>query len=841
MSSNRPTQQFLMRAALLQSVYPKLAAVVGEVDDLDAGRLVAETERIGLLSRRSDAHAGGRRYHPLVQQFLEARLRREVGDDEVLRLHRLIANYAAQIDWRLAAHHFAAAGDIDDLHRLVEASLPSIMAGGDFALAESFIDRMPDGRTWPIFDIVLSRMELRRGRPEDAVRLAESAIEGLRPDTGSPIFDQALANLTSVYFSVGLLTRALRTAAELCDVGQSEQLVAIGHATIDLIDASMDGSLMEPLTQLRLMAESQRLSGDLHYFGVTQINIGEIERAIGNPEGVLEAAEAAITALSASSDSYEIASARLLRTWALAHRNQMSSARKEIDHVLGSNFQIVHDETRFEVASIFLEYGDHAQARSVLLGLGPLELMVPDLQDQYPAVMAAIDIAEGMYEKARARVERVAVDLPHREPAFKARILTIRALAAVLGGDGDSEELARAASEQAVKQKSGRWAIQAEILRGALAGKSQLEGVLRNHGSAIGPWVSVLSDLFAGNLESCSPYVRAIVESEASARPDRWRNGLRRAVMNDRTGTGVWAANLLDSIGLQSDVEVLRGFARQSRNGSSVNVGRRLARQVADRIEVADLGRVQVRIGDRRVDGDTIRRKVLALLCFLITRPNLAAARDQVVDALWPDQDPTAASNSLNQTVYFLRRVFEPNYVDDLSPGYLRHETDLLWLDSDLVHAESAACREWIDEARTSSVWATIDSIESVIQGPLRARLRIRRVVGQLSRQPACVISRGHRASNRRRSTSSSVRSRHRALPSSAWTSIPRANRSSGNSSASTDRRAPTRPPRSSTGTTRLRCRTTWGSAAHRSGRSSDRAHTPRAIRLPGRIGKVPY
>ena len=160
------TQQFLMRAALLKSVYPKLAAVVGEVDDLDAGRMVAETERIGLLSRRSDTHTGGRRYHPLVQQFLEARLRREVGDAEVLRLHRLIANYAAATDWRLAAHHFAAAGDIEDLYRLLEASLPSIMAGGDFALAESFIDRMPDGRTRPIFDIVLSRMELHRGRPD---------------------------------------------------------------------------------------------------------------------------------------------------------------------------------------------------------------------------------------------------------------------------------------------------------------------------------------------------------------------------------------------------------------------------------------------------------------------------------------------------------------------------------------------------------------------------------------------------------------------------------------------------------------------------------------------------
>ncbi len=210
-------QQFLMRASLLQSVYPKLAAVVGEVDDLEAGRLVAETERIGLLSRRSDAPAGGRRYHPLVKEFLEARLRREAGDDEIIRLHRLIAVHARATDWRLAAHHFAAAGDIDDLHSLVEASLPSIMAAGDFAIAESFIDRMPDGRTWPIFDIVLSRMELHRGRPTNAVRLAETAVAALSSNPGSPILDQALANLTSVYYQAGLLRRSLETAALLCD------------------------------------------------------------------------------------------------------------------------------------------------------------------------------------------------------------------------------------------------------------------------------------------------------------------------------------------------------------------------------------------------------------------------------------------------------------------------------------------------------------------------------------------------------------------------------------------------------------------------------------------------
>ena len=37
--------------------------------------------------------------------------------------------------------------------------------------------------------------------------------------------------------------------------------------------------------------------------------------------------------------------------------------------------------------------------------------------------------------------------------------------------------------------------------------------------------------------------------------------------------------------------------------------------------------------------------------------------------------------NSLNQTSYFLRRVFEPDYVEDLSPGYLHHDSDVVWLD----------------------------------------------------------------------------------------------------------------------------------------------------------------
>jgi DNA-binding SARP family transcriptional activator len=74
----------------------------------------------------------------------------------------------------------------------------------------------------------------------------------------------------------------------------------------------------------------------------------------------------------------------------------------------------------------------------------------------------------------------------------------------------------------------------------------------------------------------------------------------------------------------------------------------------------------------------------------------MTSTRDQVLDAIWPDLDPVDALNSLNQTVYFLRRVLEEHYVDDLSPGYLHHDSDLIWLDTDLVGSRSNLCRRLI-------------------------------------------------------------------------------------------------------------------------------------------------
>ncbi len=107
-----------------------------------------------------------------------------------------------------------------------------------------------------------------------------------------------------------------------------------------------------------------------------------------------------------------------------------------------------------------------------------------------------------------------------------------------------------------------------------------------------------------------------------------------------------------------------------------------------------------IRIGERTVPGTDIRKKVLSLLCFLLTRPQFTATREQVLEALWPEMDPEAGANSLNQSAYFLRRVFEPGCEDDTSAGYLRSRADLIWLDQDLVQSRSADCLKLIAAIR---------------------------------------------------------------------------------------------------------------------------------------------
>jgi DNA-binding SARP family transcriptional activator len=85
-----------------------------------------------------------------------------------------------------------------------------------------------------------------------------------------------------------------------------------------------------------------------------------------------------------------------------------------------------------------------------------------------------------------------------------------------------------------------------------------------------------------------------------------------------------------------------------------------------------------------------MRRKAASLLMYLVTQPSFTANKEQVLDALWPDADPGSATNSLNQSLYFLRREIDPWFEEDLAVDYVHFEGDLIWLDPSLVASASA-------------------------------------------------------------------------------------------------------------------------------------------------------
>jgi DNA-binding SARP family transcriptional activator len=174
----------------------------------------------------------------------------------------------------------------------------------------------------------------------------------------------------------------------------------------------------------------------------------------------------------------------------------------------------------------------------------------------------------------------------------------------------------------------------------------------------------------------------------------------------------------LDLVGARDDIALLRSVARTRGSKVDARLGRGLARRLAAPVMVEDQGRVQVKIGTSVMQGADLRRKVLAMMCYLLTRPGFAATRDEVIDALWPELAPEVAVNSLNQTVYFLRRVFEPGFKEDISAGYVHHQSDVLWLDTELIQSRSQQCRALIDSLSRDPSPEAIGRLSDMYRGP---------------------------------------------------------------------------------------------------------------------------
>jgi DNA-binding SARP family transcriptional activator len=707
-------QRFLMETSILQVVTPELAEVVSGRDASDVTRLTTAAERLTLLSRLSGAPRTHRRYHPLVRGFLEARLRSMDGPDAVAALHRQAAIASASSDWKTAAHHYREAGDTEAMLGVVASAIPTIMGNGQYALAEGFIGPISDDRRPAGFELILSRVDMQQGDYEAAIAASQAVLDSGVEDAVQR--DHALLNLLAANFNFGNGELALELATKLERTTRDPTLRAIAGVSAAILTARSEADVDAINRRLRAMAESQRASAS-HYYGVTMLNLAMNSVVQDRLDDALAEANEAIDALESTTGDIEHSAARALRAAIMLRLGLDADARGLAARMTSESTRYVPNEAIAEAADAFDSYESHVTALALLDRISDESLQT--IADRRAVAIARARIAVRVRdlvgaEKALMGFVPGLTSVIGAQASFE---LTVAHLALVRDGP-QAAPLLRRATEAAASQGAIAARRLGELLLSTLGTNDVLNETIRviDHSA---PWhLSFVAEDLAPQMVRLDEGSLAALHRAGARHPERWKAALRLVLDGTSDQLNMPAARMLEAIGDRSDIPRLRGLARSSRRRpDGLNLGRSISRRLADLVHVEDQGRVTVEIGDRTVLGSAIRRKVLGMLCFLITRPEMAATRDQVLDALWPDLDPEVAVNSLNQTIYFLRRVLEEPYSDDLTPGYVHHDSDVVWLDPELVTSRSAACKALIRDLPPRPSPDDVERLTSMYRG----------------------------------------------------------------------------------------------------------------------------
>ena len=689
------TQRVLMHASLPEQVEPEYVSVALDaggtpVDRADIEASLDRADSLGLLGVRSKA-SRGRRMQALFREFLTVHLEREVPEATIKRMHFAIAEASAQNDWLMAARHYAKADAHEGAMNVIGSAAGEALGTGAWGAAVEVVNTMPKMDAPPSVKVIQARALISEDDLDGAVaKLSSIDRTSLTPE------ERGLVGLTwaTVHHmageGAGLHTEVLRVAGDseiprfLRDIGQSWQLI---------LEAAAGGNITNAASAMKRLATEQVETG-LHYFsGVTLHNASTAELALGNYRRTIELAQRSMSQLAQTSEADSIESSTLVVE---------AAARAELGDIeeglrlssLAAGGPSANADALAEAAYLHAVCGRDQQARSLLARFDRGDARwARDPSSQALGWYARFALA--MVDGNDAEAER-AVSALEGVKAFDydstSRLAVAKATRAVAARDPAARQLVRDASDLIERQHAWRWSSRVRIL----------ESVLTRDGDSLALWVSQaetesclavleLADAIATSIGTLSP-VPGSLERSILREPRRWIRALSRQLQRGPSDDAGAAAALVARFGTAEEATVLRNYERK-RSGKTRRRGlaTQLIRRVSSTVRVHDLGLSSYDIGDRTVRLTETRRKTAALLLFLVTRPGLAANREQVMEALWPDQTPKSALNSLHQTIFFLRRELEPWYQDGASADYVHMNAELVRLDEELFQVDSVA------------------------------------------------------------------------------------------------------------------------------------------------------
>jgi DNA-binding SARP family transcriptional activator len=586
----------------------------------------------------------------------------------------------------MAGSHYALAGRNDEAVRLVAESLEDVLGSGSYRTALDLLaDAEADGA---VAEILRARSLLQMGASQQALEAAERACLAVEAAGGAQLAS-ALRNAASIAIGVHDYAAAAAYARRAAEVATNPADRRLAATQVELVSIGGTGNLPALALRLEQLLASHQRSRHDHYEAISALNLALVYLWLDRPMDALRLCSRADELFARSSRGYEQVSVTLARAHAECLLGHWPEAELLTAAALGVEHPEGHAEAVLEAAWVMAWFGPSGEALPLLR-----RVQLERLPLEWRLHWHVVELWEAT---ASAEVHRL-LPLLGGSPtssleagaAFRWQLARARAF----GHVGDHKGAHAALTEALVVAAAQASPIErrlAELLAALLHGPKRASAALTASSPGDYPLVGVFAREIGLMIGALDEGAFDVVRGASKANPDRWRSCLRNALADGDRASSRRAALLLEDVGGPEDVGLLREAARRWKRTND-KWGDALARQLAPRLWVDDLGLARLRIGDRQIDGRSMRRRALALLLFLLSRPDGAATPDQLIDALWTELDPEAALNSVHQTVYVLRRVIEPGYRAGTSPDYLHFDSDMVWLDAELVDSRSWQC-----------------------------------------------------------------------------------------------------------------------------------------------------
>jgi DNA-binding SARP family transcriptional activator len=594
---------------------------------------------------------------------------------------------------------------------LLESTILRTLGSGAWGQASDLLDRLQEAHAGPGVAAIAARKLMDEGDLAGAERMLE-AVDALSSsaEVRSAVRQTQLAlgwrtdNGELILESVSGLLSDPETPAVIRDIAQIFQ------------DANPDSESPKTLRTLAVrlarMAAHQEENGLDFFSAVSLHNASVAYLAAADFAACIETGQRALAAFSRLQfQPDEALSTHSIIAVALMEAGRIDEARVHVSSAMADRREFADVPASIAVAYFSLGLKDDAvklvdraqalerQGRSDVAGIE-----ITEIAEAFSRLSTNPAAAVELLIEPRPRVS---LDLGH---ALERQLMLAHAYLAT-GNEASAAQIARPALSEARARGARRAEVRLALTAALAEVRPDLVAVAVRDMAGSGTLaLAEFADLLCERLEFASGCMDEVGEA-ISRHPQRWLPALRRA-LGRGAPDGDKAAYLIDRFGEAQDVGVLRAYARAYRGrGAPQNLGVALARRASPKLRIHDLGRVIVEVGARSVAVGGMRRKPAALLVYLVTRPAFTAHREQVIDELWPDADPTSALNSLNQSLYFLRREIDPWYEDGVSPEYVGFQGDLLWLDPQLVTADSTEFVAMVALSRRATTGAPIHEI----------------------------------------------------------------------------------------------------------------------------------